>query len=254
MVGERHASEDHIGADAGWLGRPHVSVKTDNYPMPESIELLRGLAAPIISVVGGWLLKDVVLGLYQRRRDEVRKEHLYRLREVYSPLFFWSGVSTFSHDEASRVRCAQEMGRLLQQAAPLIKLEHFLIFVRLFEKLSGQKVASPSPERVAKARDYIYSQIEMLNFALFTNGDDFDPSSEMNVLQPLRRALRLGLNGIIQLAVWMVSAALLYGTVFAIWGNYPAMGFSALLLGCLISGELIRRDRVLTAMRKRMTT
>lgn len=215
-------------------------------------EVVRTLAVPLVSLIGGWLLKDVLLGIYRQRREEVKKEQQFRLREFYSPLFFWTGVAGFAGDRTSRGECIKRLGDLLQKAAPLVKHEHHFVFIRMYEVLCGQNVTPPTPERMQKARDWVYTQIELLNFALFTNSDDYDPREELNVLRPVKRAVRLGLSSLIQLVIWASFALLLYGLTLVTSGNYWALGFIVVLVALVLTAELKRRYALVGQIAKRM--
>jgi hypothetical protein len=214
--------------------------------------LLEKLVLPLIVAVIGWLVKDVIVDLFKTRQNEVRLEQLFRLREIYCPLFFWSGVALFDSQKRSGDLALEKLSALMEKSATLMPYEHYYVFIKLIERLAGQSTVQPSKERVDKARDYVYSQIEQLNFVLFRQSDDFDPKTSLDVLKVLKRTLRFGLGGAIHVGIWALVIALIYLIYLAVADNYYALVCLAVLFVLIVAAEVKRRISISNEMEKRM--
>jgi hypothetical protein len=214
--------------------------------------LLGNLIAPLIVGIVGWVIKDVIVDLYKVRQKEIREERLFRLREFYCPLFFWSGVALFDASKSKQEFGLQQLSALLEKGASLLPIQHYHVFIKLVERLAGQPTAQPLPDQIQKARDYVYSQIELLNFVLFRQSDDFDPKSDIDIFRTLKRVLRIAMSGAIQLALWVVSIVLVYFVYYIATSNPVALTFTGLLFFLILVAEAQRRRGLAKAMELRM--
>ncbi len=54
--------------------------------------LTEKLFIPLVLGIAGWFIKSFLFTEYARRNEAVRKEWEWRLLEVWSPLYYWSGI------------------------------------------------------------------------------------------------------------------------------------------------------------------
>src|ERR1035441_3991347 len=114
--------------------------------------------------------------------------------KVYQPLFLWSGVVLFSQRGKGDHHGAEELAGVLATAVSLVPTKHYYVFVRLLEKASDQSTTAPSVEELNSARAFVYSQIEVLYFALFQQSDSFDPARQNDGLSMFRAIFRISVS------------------------------------------------------------
>lgn len=162
------------------------------------------LVIPVILAVLSWFLKDYLVGIQRQRQEATRAEWKARLSEVWSPLFYWSGVIRFRDSSQSWERYGtKELGVVLSKAAHLLPLRHYHVLVRLLERATNQKTKDVSDQELANTRRYIYGQIEILNHALYGQYTWFDPANGSDVFGSARLALRVITELSIHLAIWL---------------------------------------------------
>jgi len=220
----------------------------------KALEIILGrFLAPLIIVVIGWIVKDVFLDLYKEKNKAVREEQLFRLREFYSPLFFWSGVALFDYGKGKEAEALKALSALLEKGATLLPLKHYFTFIKLVEHLTNQKTSPASMKEIQLARDYVYSEIELLNYVLFRINDDFDLGKDFNLLRPIRTGITIIFEGTLQLLALCLLAGVGY-MLYVLLTFSPLSRFSTLLLlGALLVGELKRRSSLDRAVRLKMT-
>ena len=62
------------------------------------MDSLEKIALPAAVALISWFIKDFIFGLISKRREAMRREWEFRLREIWSPLYYWSGVVLFGND------------------------------------------------------------------------------------------------------------------------------------------------------------
>lgn len=216
--------------------------------------LIERILAPLLAALFAWLLKDVLLKTYASRRDEARREWLYRLREIYSPLFLWSGVVLFESDNTKDKVGVRELTEVLSKAANLLPIREYYVFVRMLEQAMRQSTEPPDGKDIARARDYVYSQIEMLNFALFRQPEHFDVTVQSDILAPFRYLARAVFSVSIQLVLWFSLFGVLWAAYLAVLGKPVAVVLSAVLVLLLLAAEAKRRLQMIRTLKHRMRT
>jgi hypothetical protein len=214
--------------------------------------LIEKIAIPLLLSISAWLLKDVAVGLYVARREESRREWLFQLREIYQPLFFWSGVVQFSGSTSERQNSIREFSAALSKAVTLVPHKHYYTLIRVLEQASDQQTSPPTHKQLSAARDYIYSKIEILNFALFKQTPQFDPVQYADGLSSFRAAMRVALSAATHLVSWGLIVGVLYSFYRALEGN-PSVSMAIMALSILfVAGELVRRVRLSIALSKKL--
>jgi hypothetical protein len=205
---------------------------------------LNSLIAPLLVVVVGWLLKDVLLGLYQARQSAIREEWLFRLREVYSPLLLWSGLVMTEGPPSSEKFGVKELAGCLQRAGNLLSPRDYYVFIRTLEYALGQKVTLPDLKERQRARRAVYAKIERLNFVLFKLSPEFDPERYVDDLSSLKLAARSLFTFAIQVVLW-ASVSLVIGSVFYLGTVNAVVAALLVAIGLLVLFEEFRRRRLL---------
>jgi len=160
------------------------------FQIPAELALWEKLVIPILVALFSWFLKDFFLGITNARDQTTREEWQFRLKEIWSPLYFWSGVLCFDGGPKSFERYgAKELSEVLAKAAYLLPKDHYNNFVRLLQQVTEQKTQVLSFEEFAKTRRYIYGQIEVLNHVLYRQYEWMDPATQTDVLASLRQLL-----------------------------------------------------------------
>ena len=198
----------------------------------DTAELFDKILIPLALAVAAWLLKDVLFGTAATRRSEARLYWEFQLRQVFEPLFFWSGVICFTPSPNHPSLGVHELAELLSRSASLLPIRHYYVFVKLLERRTGQSTSGPSMADVKAARAYVYGRIEVLNFSLCKVPLHFDPVGTLHVLTPLRYLWRWAVVGLANLGVW---AALTTG-LLAIFRNTSNPKNQLVVLGIVLAG------------------
>ena len=181
----------------------------------ESDQLIR-LVATLVGAALSWFAKDVLLKSAQRKEQEARSEWKHRLTEVWDPLFFWSGIVFLSaHKPKPDSHGVKEFEMILAKAAHLMPRGIFHTYIRLIEQSTGQKTTPPSQKDILDARNYVYRQIEVLNFLLYQRDESFHATSYTDVFGPLKRGLRAIAQATLHLVVWLAIFGLLAAVYWA---------------------------------------
>ncbi len=198
---------------------------------------LLGLAA--------WLVKDVAYSLVQRINDIERKEWEYRLKEIYCPLYFWSGAIAMRLNNKSNQQICDRLEEVMARAAYAIPRAYYYTIVRLLESAYGQQTTPATEDELHGMREYLYHQIEALNMLLYRSeyaGGAGDPTS---VLSPQRRLVRLLLLGIGHFLTWLVAVIVIGGALWLYERRYlDVLGGVAVLSLVLLLMYVRRRAEV----------
>lgn len=191
--------------------------------------------------IAAWFAKNVLLKGHEKRVAEIRKEWLFRLREIYCPLFYWSGVILFDDQRTSQQYGADELGGVLAKAAYLIPRKHYYTLVKLVEWKSKQKTRPVSVEDYTLTRAWLYSQIETYNFALFRKSGDYEVEASFSLLSDFRRLWRLVISGAVNLFIWLLIVLLVLCIYWAVEGNATRLILMFILLLIISGVEVYRR-------------
>src|SRR5688572_11542010 len=131
-------------------------------------DLVEKLAIPLVLGLVGWFVKDYLFTVYARRDELVRKEWEKRLLEVWSPLYYWSGVVMLSGRERGWDRHGmKELESILEKSAHLLPTQHYNNLIKLIQMLTGQVTAAPRISDLKLTRQFIHNKIVTLNYVLY---------------------------------------------------------------------------------------
>lgn len=191
---------------------------------------------PIVAVVVAilsWIVKNHFVGYMAKREEAAKNEWEFRLRNVWNPLFFWSGVVLFEPskkdlEDPKGSYGIKELSSVLQQAAHLIPLEHYRTFVRLLEIRTGQKNFELDLQKLKRARAYVYGQIETYNYILFGRYPWFRATRHTDPLGSIRESLRFFGELLWHFLIWGILVVLLLALVAAVSDG----GISSVVSAC----------------------
>ncbi len=176
-----------------------------------SDNLIAKLVIPLVLGLVSWFIKDHLVGLASKRENLARVEWERQLTEIWSPLFYWSGVVMFSNaKEGWEGYGRKEVGAILSRSAHLLPLEHYVTLIRVLEQLTKQNTKEPGKEELKKVRAYIYDQIEILNYQLFRKDGAFDPVANSDVFGSVRALFRLLSIAIRHLVIWVTVISVVF--------------------------------------------
>jgi len=168
----------------------------------------------ITAAVGiiSWLVKDLLIKAAIKRNEAARKEWDHRLKEIWSPLFYWSGVISFSDSSQGwQKHGVKELESILAKSAHLLPTEHYYNLIKIIESATDQKTKSASIKELMKTRDYIYRQVELLNYLLYRHETIYEADVTVDVLAPYKFLLRGASALFLHLLVWAVIASIIIG-------------------------------------------
>lgn len=219
------------------------------------MDMIEKIVVPAAVALISWLIKDFIFGLYTRRNEALRREWEYRLKEIWSPLFYWSGIVLLDDVKKGWEKHGlTELEKILAKSAHLIPRKHYYVLMTVIELLTAQKTTKkPSLQELTKAREYIYSQIELLNYLLYRRSGMDDASINTNVLHPYRYLLRMFSLGIIHLGIWVIIAGVIMGIYFFYMeGYYRLLIIVALLLAIVFYVDVRKRREIRLEFEKRL--
>lgn len=212
-----------------------------NFVTFDTSTVLDKLVIPLLGALTAWLVKDVLVGSYVARREEARKEWLFRLREVYCPLFMWSGVVLFREKQGADKFGVTQLAEVLSRAANVLPIKEYFVFVRLLEQVTGQPTTAPSLADLQKARNYVYSRIELLNAALFAQHSHFEPTRQTDLFSSIRAVMKIGLDALIPVTIWLALTVIVVLVYRMVAGNLIAITLICALLLLILAEEMKRR-------------
>ena len=199
--------------------------------MAEFADYREPIVAIVIAILS-WIVKNNFVGYVAKREEAAKKEWEFRLQKVWDPLFFWSGVVLFEpskKDLEDPKNCygVKELSDVLQQAAHLIPLEHYRVFVRLLEIRTGQRNFELDLDKLKRARAYVYGQIETYNYVLFGRYAWFRATRHTDPLGSIRESLRFFGELLWHFVIWGILVVLMLTLVGAIYGGGTSVAVSA---------------------------
>ena len=215
---------------------------------------------PAVVALVSWLIKDFLFDLSVKRNEALRREWEFRLKEIWSPLYFWSGIVLFADNAKEWDKHGlADLEKTLAKSTHLIPRKQLYTFVKLVELASGQKTAKPTIDEIQKAREYVYSQIELLNYLLYRKTGMDDVSVKTNLLHPYRHLLRLLSPGVTHLAMWVAISGLILA-VYSLYseGYYWPLGVVAVsilvLIVVLVWVDIRKRKEIEREIQKRVNS
>lgn len=169
------------------------------------------VAAPLAVALISWLVKDYIVASMQKRQEALRNEWSDRLVTFWSPLFFWIGASlTYVSSREKSVEVVKALEGLLSKNAHLLPDRHYVVVIRLIEKLTVLPDRDIEVEEVKATRAYVQRQIELLNFLLYKKDATYDPRAHASVLGSQQALLRAMVQTIIHFLAWGCLGLYLY--------------------------------------------
>lgn len=211
------------------------------------------LVSAIVGLIS-WLIKDFVFGIVSKRNEQLRKEWEYRLKEVWSPLFYWSGVVLFNGKQKSWDKHGlHELELILVKSAHLLPLKHYYALIRVIEMESGQQTQRVNLSEITTTRDYIYKQIELLNYLLYRKKGIFDALETTDILSPYKTALRLFSVGAFHMLIWVIIVSVIIGMyLLYVKAYYWPLWMIALIFVVIIYVDIKKRLELHKEIKKRL--
>lgn len=203
------------------------------------------LLIPAFIGVAGWFLKEFLFGLHQKRNRLERLEWEYRLKEIYCPLYFWSGLLFLHTDQRVRSRICDQLHAVMSKAAYVLPRVHYYTLIRLLEVAHRQDTSGVSDAERDKVRAHLYDQIEVLNFILYRSQDIGRVGDTNALLNPYKRLLRLLLIGLGHLLVWLLVAAIIWASLWLYQQRHVfALGVGVVALLLIVWVDLRKRAEI----------
>ncbi len=218
------------------------------------MDAIEKFIVPAVVALISWLIKDFLFSLNVKRNDALRREWEYRLKEVWSPLYYWSGTILFGNDSRGWAKHGVgDLEKALAKSAHLIPRQHFYVLIKLIEMATGQQTRKATIEEIQKAREYMYSQIELLNYLLYRKSGIDDVSVRTNILHPYKHLLRLVSLAVMHLAIWVAIAGILL-IVYSLYfdGHYFPVWILAIGLIVLVIVDFRKRREIEKEIGKRL--
>jgi hypothetical protein len=185
--------------------------------MSSNLEQL--LTAALVGLAG-WFVKDFAFGLIRRRNELERNEWEYRLKEIFCPLYFWSGLLTMRTRKELTYQISDRLHDVMARAAYVVPRVHYYTLIKLLESAHEQETSPATEDERSRLRTYLYNQIEALNFILYRSEDAGGVGDPIATLSPYKRLLRLLLIGVTQLLFWLLAALGVGGTLWLYQHRY----------------------------------
>lgn len=202
-----------------------------------------------------WLIKDLLIKTAIKRNEAARKEWEHRLKEIWSPLFYWSGVISFSdNSQGWQKHGIKELESILAKSAHLLPLEHYYILIRLIEGATKQKTGSVNINELTSTRDYIYRQVELLNYLLYRHEAIYEADVAVDVMAPYKFLLRATSALFLHIVVWLIIAAIIVGLYFSyLKGVLWPIAISVIVILLVVYFDTKERFEIYRQTRKRLS-
>jgi hypothetical protein len=219
-----------------------------NLSFPPELPVWEKLVIPLLVALVSWFLKDYMIGISNSREAATREEWSYRLAEIWSPLYFWSGVVCFEGGKRDLNKFGvKELSEAISKSAYILPTHHYNNLIRLLQQLSGEKTEPITLEEFAITRRYIFGQIEILRYALYGQYEWFNPKWKIDVFASPRQLLRLITEFAIHMVVWIVIASALFGLYVANNEGYAWIVWIAGGGVCVLAFFEVKRRRAIAA-------
>lgn len=186
----------------------------DDYSKLFEIDFLK-ILVPILFGLVSWFIKDYLFAQWKKREELLHAEWKQRLTEVWSPLFYWSGIVLFNNDQKSWEKHGiKELENILANFAHLIQRKHYYVLIKLIEINTALPNRELTLKELSETREYIFKQIEILNFVLYKRTVLFDPKAYTTLFGVYQSAFRSISQAIFHFVAWALIA--IYGYLFYI--------------------------------------
>lgn len=214
---------------------------------------LAKLVVPALIGLAAWLVKDVAFRFVQQIRDIERTEWEYRLKEIYCPLYFWSGLLALRTEKAFAHEICVRVQEIMARAAYVIPRAYYFTIVKLLESAYDQATLPATATERDAMRLYLYNQIEALNMLLYRSeylGGAGDPNA---ALSPQRRWLRLLLIAMGHFITWFLAVVTIAALVWLYQrGPIEIIGLIAVVFLVLLFLYVRRRGEVRKGLEQRI--
>ncbi|MBU4143249.1 hypothetical protein KJ590_04635 [Patescibacteria group bacterium] len=208
---------------------------------------------PTLVGVGGWFVKNFLFGLFQKRNQLKRVEWEYRLKEIYCPLYFWSGLLVMQMDRQVHASVCEHLQEVLAKAAYVLPKDHYYTLIKLLEVAHNQETSGVPDTQRDSLRSYLYGQIEVLNFILYRSQETGGVGDISATLSPYRSLLRLFFIGATHLLVWGLIALIIYGLLWLYQARqFSVIGVCAVVLLIVFWVDVRRRDDIEQGIENRL--
>lgn len=207
------------------------------------------LIVPALIGLFSWLIKDFIFGLISKRNVEWE----YRLKEIWSPLFYWSGIVLFDEKKKSWDKHGiKEMEVILAKSAHLLPSKHYYTLVKLLEMETGQPTKRITIDQIIKTRDYIYKQIELLNYLLHRRSI-IDVLDSTDILSPYKTALRFLSFITFHVMIWVCIVLIIFA-MYSLYVNdhYWVLWLLVIGFAIIMSVNVAKQREIHKEVKKRL--
>jgi hypothetical protein len=216
------------------------------------MEYLDRLIFPVSLAIISWFVKDFVFKLANKRNYAVNREWEFRLKEIFSPLYYWSGILVLRTNNEKYNYGLEEFESVLSKCSYIIPSEHFHCLAKIVEKLSIQGANGPSGDEYRNTRAYLYDKIELLNYLLYRSSEYVDVSMDSNFFSPYKYLVRVIFTAFYHIFVWAIVGIILLFCYFIFAnGYYLAIFFLFILLATIVVVDARRRDEIWRGIEQR---
>jgi len=217
-----------------------------------SADLEKIVLAALVGLAA-WLIRDVAFRLMQQIKDIERSEWEYRLKEIYCPLYFWSGLLAMRLDKKRAYDVCDRLQEVMARAAYAVPKTYYYTLVKLLESVYEQRTVPVADDDRNGMRLYLYNQIEALNLLLYRSEYAGGAGDPIAILSPQRRWLRLLLIGLGHVVTWLL-AVIIIGGVLWLYGRryFDILGFGAVLVLLLLLMYVRRRASIREGLQQRI--
>lgn len=218
-----------------------------------SSDLERIVSAALVGLAA-WLVKDVAFRLIQKVSEIERSEWEYRLKEIYCPLYFWSGLLAMRTEKERTYEICDRLQEVMARAAYVIPTTYYHTLVKLLESAYEQHTVPATDDERTRMRRYLYNQIEALNLLLYRSEYAGGAGDPIAILSPQRRLLRLLLIGMSHLLSWLLAAIVVGGGALWLYERryFDLLAASAVLFLILLLVYIRRRAAIREGLEQRI--
>jgi hypothetical protein len=178
--------------------------------------VIEKLIFPLILGIVGWFVKDFLFAVYARRDELVRKEWERRLVEIWSPLYYWSGIVMFSGKEKGWQRHGmKELESILTRSAHLLPAQHYNNLIKLMQMLTGQTTSAPRLSDLRLTRQFIHNQVVTFNYLLYRRNGWYEATTYTDFFASVKYLVRFTSQALKHVLVWLMVVLLFGGTYLA---------------------------------------
>lgn len=213
--------------------------------------VLTAIATMLVGAAG-WLIKNYLVDLLAVREQAIQIEWRRRLHEVWSPLYYLSGVVLFDGTPVGWERHGvREIEKILLPNANLLPLQHYQVIIKLIEGGTGQNVNPLQLADYLTTRRFIYQEVERYNYLLYRSHTSYEPYNYTSPFS-LFSAIWRGLFSVAwHITLWLFIIFMIYMALW-VFGQkiYLGVTFVTLLFILLMSIVVWNKLAVQKAMKR----